>query len=199
MNKIIPFTKDLTFINDIYEITSISLEHNYEVCDNEIKGEFIINGEYSKNLIEEKEPFIFNIPFNAIIDYDFDKDKVKVDIDDFNYKIKDNNILEININLLIDNIYKVKEAPIIIEEQKEVLKEEEKEANEERGEEVTSIFNNFDDKDDKYVTYNVHIFREDDDINKILTEYKITKEELSNYNDLEKINVGTKIIIPSNE
>ena len=27
MKKIIPFTKDLTFINDIYEITSISLEH----------------------------------------------------------------------------------------------------------------------------------------------------------------------------
>ena len=187
MKKIIPFTKDLTFINDIYEITSISLEHNFKADDNEIKGEFIINGEYTKNIIEDKEPFIFNIPFNAIIDYDFDKDKVIVDIDDFNYKIKDNNVLEVNINLLIDNILKKEEI--------EVLEEP---AIDDR-EEVTSIFDNFDDKDDKYVTYNVHIYRENDDLNKILTEYKITKEELSDYNDLEKITIGSKIIIPSNE
>lgn len=197
MKKIIPFTKDLTFINDIYEITSISLEHTFTAEENEIKGEFIINGEYSKNIIEEKEPFIFNIPFNAIIDYDFDKDKVIVDIDDFNYKIKDNNILEINIDLLIDNIVKKeeKEKIKIIEEEPKVLEE----SKEERSEEVTSIFNNFSDKDDKYVTYNVHIYREDDDINKILTEYKLSKEELSNYNDLEKITIGSKIIIPNNE
>ena len=187
MRKIIPITKDLTFINDIYEITSISLEHNYVASDNEIKGEFIINGEYTKNLIEEQEPFIFNIPFNAIIDYDFDRDKIKVDIEDFNYKIKDNNILEININLLIDNIIK-KEEIEVLEEPMELDKEE-----------VTSIFDNFDDKDDKYVTYNVHIYREEDSIDKIMSKYKISKEELSNYNDLEKINIGSKIIIPSNE
>ncbi len=191
MKKIIPFTKDLTFINDIYEINSISLEHSFIADDNEIKGEFIINGEYTKNIIEEKEPFIFNIPFNAIIDYDFDKDKILIDIEDFNYKIKSNNILEVNINLLIDNIVKkdVIEEPEIIEELND---------NDER-EEVTSIFNNFSDKDDKYVTYNVHIYREEDDINKLLNEYKISREELSNYNDLEKITIGSKIIIPSNE
>ena len=191
MKKIIPFTKELTFINDIYEITSISLEHNYIVCENEIKGEFIINGDYTKSIIDEKEPFIFNIPFNAIIDYDFDKDKIRVDIDDFNYNIKDSNILEVNIELVIDNIIKK-------EEKIEVLEEPEIKTSDER-EEVTSIFDNFDDKDDKYVTYNVHIYREDDDINKILNKYKISKEELSNYNDLEKITIGSKIIIPSNE
>lgn len=192
MKKIIPFKKDLVFINNIYEITSISLEHNFKVDDNEIRGEFIINGDYSKNIIEEKEPFIFNIPFSAIIDYDFDKDKIVVDIDDFNYKIKDDNILEININLLIDNI--VKKEKIEDEIVEEVLED-----NEQRGEEVTSIFNNFSDKDDKYVTYNIHIYREDDDLNKIMAKYKISKEELSNYNDLEKITMGSKIIIPNNE
>lgn len=192
MKKIIPFKKDLVFINNIYEITSISLEHNFKVDDNEIRGEFIINGDYSKNIIEEKEPFIFNIPFSAIIDYDFDKDKIVVDIDDFNYKIKDNNILEININLLIDNIVKKEKLEDDIVE--EVLED-----NEQRGEEVTSIFNNFSDKDDKYVTYNIHIYREDDDLNKIMAKYKISKEELSNYNDLEKITIGSKIIIPNNE
>lgn len=190
MKKIIPFTKDLTFINDIYEIVSISLEHSFNVLDNEIKGEFIINGEYTKNIIDEKEPFIFNIPFDAIIDYDFDKDKIVIDIDDFNYSIKDNNILEININLLIDNIIKKEEIEIIPEE-KEVV--------EERTTEVTSIFDNFSDKNDKYVTYNVHIFRENDNLNKIITDYKVSREELLNYNDLDKITIGSKIIIPKNE
>ena len=192
MRKIIPFTKDLTFINDIYEITSISLEHNYIASENEIKGEFIINGDYTKSIIDEKEPFIFNIPFNAIIDYDFDEEKVKVEIDDFNYKIKDNNILEVNINLLIDNILKKEKAEDI-----EII-EDVIEPSDER-EEVTSIFNNFDEKDDKYVTYNVHIYREDDNIDKLLNKYKITKDELSIYNDLEKITIGSKIIIPNNE
>ena len=191
MNKIIPFKKDLTFINDIYEITSISLEHNFVVSENEIKGEFIINGDYTKNIIDDKEPFIFNIPFNAIIDYDFDKDKVKVDIDDFNYKIKENNILEVNINLLIDNIVKKEEQTT---EEVEIINDID-----DNREEVTSIFNNFDEKDDKYVTYNVHIFREEDNIDKVLNKYKISKEELSNYNDLEKITIGSKVIIPSNE
>lgn len=186
MNKIIPFKKELSFMSNIYEISSISLEHNFIVNDNEIKGEFIISGEYLKNIIEDKEPFIFNIPFNAIIDYDFDKEKIKVDIDDFNYKIKDDNILEVNINLLLDNIVKIEEIEKIEDEVPKV-----------RGEEITSIFNNFDDKDDKYVTYNIHIYREDDDINKILSKYKITKEELSEYNDLEKITIGSKIIIPN--
>lgn len=190
MKKIIPFTKELTFLNNIYEITSISLEHNFIASDNEIKGEFIINGEYTKSIIDEKEPFIFNIPFDAIIDYDFDKEKIIVDIDDFNYKIKDNNILEVNINLLIDNIIKKEEV--------EVLEEPVLDNKDER-EEVTSIFDNFDEKDDKYVTYNVHIYREDDDINKLMNKYKISKEELGNYNDLEKITIGSKIIIPSNE
>lgn len=190
MNKIIPFKKELTFITDIYDITSISLEHNYKIKDNEVTGEFIVSGEYVKNLIDEKDPFIFNIPFKTIIDDIYDLTNIKVDIDDFNYNIKETNILEVNINLLIDNLTKKE-----IKEEIEVLEREEIQT----PEEVTSIFNNFSDKDEKYVTYHVHIYRENDDINKILEEYKITKEELLNYNNIENITIGSKLIIPSNE
>lgn len=199
MNKIIPFKKDITFLTDIYDITSISLEHSYELKDNEVNGEFVISGEYIKNLIDEKDPFIYNIPFKTIIDDIYDSSKVKVDIDDFNYNIKDNNVLEVNINLLLDNLIKKE-----FKELEEQPKEKEEEIievldNEERNSEVTSIFNNFDDKDEKYVTYHVHIYRENDDLNKILTNYKITKEELCEYNNLENLTIGSKIIIPSNE
>lgn len=196
MNKIIPFKKDITFLTDIYDITSISLEHSYKVKENEVNGEFVISGEYIKNLIDEKEPFIYNIPFKTIIDDIYDSSKIKVDIDDFNYNIKNNNTLEVNINLLLDNLVK--------KEIKEEIKEPEEDLievldNEDRNSEVTSIFNNFDDKDEKYVTYHVHIYRENDDLNKIMTDYKITKEELCEYNNLDNLTIGSKIIIPSNE
>ena len=192
MNKIIPFKKEITFKTDIYDITSISLEHNYKINDNVVNGEFIINGEYIKNLIDEKDPFIYNIPFKTIIDDIYDTKNIKVDIDDFNYNIKDSNILEININLLIDNLEKKE----IEEETLEIL---DREMPNEINEEVTSIFNNFSDKDEKYVTYHVHIYRENDDLNNILNEYKITKEDLSNYNNLDNLTIGSKLIIPSNE
>ena len=192
MNKIIPFKKEITFKTDIYDITSISLEHNYKINDNVVNGEFIINGEYVKNLIDEKDPFIYNIPFKTIIDDIYDTKNIKVDIDDFNYNIKDSNILEININLLIDNL----ERKEIEEETLEIL---DREMPNEINEEVTSIFNNFSDKDEKYVTYHVHIYRENDDLNNILNEYKITKEDLSNYNNLDNLTIGSKLIIPSNE
>ena len=189
MNKIIPYKKDITFLNDIYEISSISLEHNYSIKDNIVEGEFIISGDYIKNLIDEKEAFIYNIPFKTIIDDIYDSSNIKIDIDDFNYKIKDNNVLEVNINLLLDNLIR-KEEPIIedIPDERDIPSEE-----------VTSIFNNFSDKDEKYTTYHVHIYRENDDLNRIIEEYKITKEDLFNYNDIDNITIGSKLIIPSNE
>lgn len=189
MNKIIPYKKDITFLNDIYEIVSISLEHNYSIKNNIVEGEFIVSGDYVKNLIDEKEAFIYNIPFKTIIDDIYDSSNIKIDIDDFNYKIKDNNILEVNINLLLDNLIR-KEEPII----EDIPIERETPS-----EEVTSIFNNFSDKDEKYTTYHVHIYRENDDLNKLLDEYKITKEDLINYNNIENITIGSKLIIPSNE
>lgn len=191
MNKIIPFKKDISFLNDIYEIISISLEHNYAVNNNNINGEFVISGEYSTDILN-KEPFIYNIPFDIDLDSNYDNEKVKVDIDDFNYLIKSNNILEININLKISNL-------IVKEEIEEVdeIEEIEEEKDERNIEDVKSIFNNFDDKDDKYITYNIHILRENDDLNKIMEDYKISKEELSLYNDLDKITIGSKIIIPN--
>lgn len=50
--------------------------------------------------------------------------------------------------------------------------------------------------DETYVTYYVYIVRESDTIEEILDKYKVTKEDLSSYNDLDSIKVGSKIIIP---
>ena len=61
---------------------------------------------------------------------------------------------------------------------------------------ITTIFNT-DNSDDSYVTYNVYILRNNDNVDTILDKYKITKEELEKYNDLSDLKVGDKLLIPN--
>ena len=207
MKKIIPFSKDILFNTNIYEINSISLEHNLNLkTENELTGEFIISGDYkeSDNSIKE-EPFIFNLPFDINLDNKYEVDNVKLDIDNFEYELINNDTLKINIIISLDgvevmdkkeNIIEVidkVEEPVVEEETKKVFNDTSS------SKEVTSIFDNFDDGNDTYVTYNVHIYREKDDINEIIKKYNTSKEELDEYNDLSNISLGSKIIIPSNE
>ena len=224
MNKIIPFTKDIEFNTNIYEINSISLEQNLKVEDNEITGEFIISGDYkeSDNSIKN-EPFIFNIPFNLELDSRFDSNKSKIDIDNFEYELKNDKTLCVNISISInldekkekerkktkkenteknEDIIEIIDDNIENERKENLFKEEINDITpmiKNENEEVTSIFNNFNQSDEKYITYHVHIYREKDDINEIIKKYNITKEELEEYNDLDKITLGSKIIIPNNE
>lgn len=53
--------------------------------------------------------------------------------------------------------------------------------------------------EDSYATYRVYKIEENDTIDTILTKYKITKEQLADYNDIENIVPGVKLIIPTNE
>ena len=55
------------------------------------------------------------------------------------------------------------------------------------------------DSEEKYVTYRVYKVLETDTLDSILTKYKITKEMLADYNNIESINPGDKLIIPTNE
>lgn len=62
-----------------------------------------------------------------------------------------------------------------------------------------NIFDNID-SGDTYVTYYVYIVKEDDDLDKIMKKFNVSREELSKYNDLSDIHEKVKLIIPnSNE
>lgn len=227
MKKVIPFKKEIVFNTNIYEINSISLEHSLKLNkDNLINGEFIISGDYKENeSVINNEPFIFNLPCNIDLDNKYNSDKLKIEIDDFNYEILNKNTLEVDIMVGIDGVELEKDEEIIdiIDEEigNDILDDAYEEINNERNnfkeeinvneeveeidseeevrnEDTMSIFNNFDEKDDKYVTYHVHIFREEDTIDGIIKLYDVNKEELSEYNDIEKITIGSKIIIPNN-
>ena len=57
------------------------------------------------------------------------------------------------------------------------------------------LFSNLDDTE-TYTTYYVYIVKEDDTIDKILTKYGVSKEDLELYNNISEIKPGDKIIVP---
>lgn len=62
---------------------------------------------------------------------------------------------------------------------------------------IQSIFRVFNDAEETYRAYTVYIMRKNDSINSVLDRYQITKEQLEEYNDLSKIELGSKVIIPT--
>lgn len=58
------------------------------------------------------------------------------------------------------------------------------------------ILNNALNASNTYVTYHIHVVGENDTIDSITNNYKISKEILSEYNDLSNLNIGDKILIP---
>ena len=60
-----------------------------------------------------------------------------------------------------------------------------------------NFFNTDNFSTDTYVTYYVYIVKEDDTIDKIIEKFNVTKEELTNYNDISDIKRGCKLIIPA--
>lgn len=217
MKKNVPFCKDIDFNTNIYEINSISLEHNLKIKENEVTGEFVVSGDYKENEFSfNSEPFIYNIPFNIDLDIKYNTDDIKIDIDDFNYEIINDNTLRINVVLKIDGLTKIeeiKEDNIIdyidsIDEEvtderstfKDTKEEEIKPTEEiDNKENNQLLFNSINFNENNYITYHVHIFREEDNIDNIIKLYNITRDDLSSYNDIENIRLGSKIIIPSNE
>lgn len=214
MKKVIPFKKEIIFENNIAEITSISLEHNLEIKNSSVIGNFDISGSYKMTLTSTiTEDFSYNIPFEIALDERYLLDNAVVDIDDFYYEIVNDRVLSINIEVGIDKLEEIEmedKMPNIIEESKafEELNREEssnienniQETEEKRCiEEENPISNVFTSVSDieTYKSYTVYIVRENDTIENILTKYSITKEELEMYNNLEELKIGDKLIIPN--
>ncbi len=107
-------------------------------------------------------------------------------------------INERNDDLMNDNVNlsDKKEDTLIREEDVKASKKDEERESDITNKIETGLF----DKEEKYITYKVHIVRDAETIDEITTKYNVSKEELEKYNDLNNIVLGTKIIIPiSNE
>jgi len=226
MKKIISFEKKLEFPSMVGEITSISLEHTLEFkSPTLIEGAFLISGTYKlteASCIEDN--FNFKVPTEIMLTENIDVTTGKITVDDFFYEIEDEENLVCHIDILVEGLEEIliEEPPLEeVERQVEEIREcdgdinkeieiphqkEQEEKTEppveelrEEVEEEQSLFSNLKDDEDTFTTYSIYIIRQDETIQTVLDKYKITKEELEEYNDLSNITEGSKIIIPVND
>ena len=219
MKQIIPFTKNITFKSKIGELTSISLDNDLTLKGEDIiTGNFYINGTYKMDgTILNPEKYSYKIPVEIAISDDYDTFDSTIDIDDFEYEVEDDT-LKIKILVAIDNLVKKEKRK---QEYIEDLDKEEKETNEEIidkiDKELKQEINNTEEVEnnrketktflekkeeiknekDEFLTYSIYIVKEEDTINKIKEKYNVTEEVLKDYNTLEDLKPGMKLIIPS--
>ena len=107
--------------------------------------------------------------------------------------LEDLNSFEDNDALPSLNDVTVKEEmPVMAEDDVTVLQEDTTDSNQV----MNSIFESFANTDETYATYSVYILREDDNLEEVIAKYKTNREILAEYNDLDNLKVGSKLIIP---
>ena len=96
---------------------------------------------------------------------------------------------------LEEKLPSLEEVPVMKEEEK-VTEPTMKEDNSNK-QVMDSIFSAFANTEETYSTYSVYILREDDNLEEVIAKYNTNREVLSEYNDLDNLKVGSKLIIPT--
>ena len=117
MKIIIPFKKEVVFKDNISEITSISLEHELNISDYLVKGNFLITGEYKVSSASNTVlPFNLDLPIALSVEDRYDTNKAVCDIDDFYYEIINDRKLSISIDISVDKLSeKITESDKVID------------------------------------------------------------------------------------
>lgn len=228
MNQKIEFKKDCMLKTYVSSITDISLTHDYKILDDTIEGYFDVTGSYKVTMSSvETESFMFTIPFTIALSSLIDKDTIDLKLSDFNYSVEkdvlhlkmflDMDYQEIEIkedtedNEEIDNMINDlmdKESTTDIKSPSEfhnevmldnVLDSKEEVSTKEKVSEknFNTIFNEV--KESNFSKYKVYIMRSEDTLESILVKYNVTMDEIKEYNDIDNINTGSKIVIPYNK
>ena len=123
MKSIVPYTKDIKFANKVAEICSISLEHEINIKDTEIEGNFIISGEYKTHKVSvNKDDFSFELPFNVDVTDNIVKDSIEFEVTDFTYELLGEDLLRVEIEFCVtaEEKKEIEEEIEMIEEVEEV-------------------------------------------------------------------------------
>lgn len=220
MKKIIPFVKDIPFDTMIGEITDIEVTHDLKINNNIVDGSFIVNGKYKMTDASQlEEEFNYNLPFTINIDDKYNLNESNIRINDFYFEIVNEDILRINVELELDNMLENKcseESEIDrCYDSDENVKEDydsakldsfndvitplevsEKDNNSKNSLNMADLFSLMNEEEDTFSTYYVYVVKENDTLDSIISKYKISKEDLLMYNNLDDIKNGAKLIIP---
>jgi len=102
MNETYVIDREFLFKTNIHEITSISIEHNYDIVGSNVEGEFDVSGDYRLHEISiNKEDFSFKIPFTHLIKDNVNLDTIDVEITDFSYEFKNQDELKVHVEYTV--------------------------------------------------------------------------------------------------
>lgn len=228
MKELVNFNGELEFRNNIFEISSISLESEYDVCPDKINGVFLVSGSYRGHEISlNQETFNKKLPFEYVFKDKMVEDTVSLEVKDFTYEIDQN-----KVNVSIE--YEIKGEKMIFEDEREFDKfledhevevvdlTDEKDDEEEREEEKikepveevkedrtmeeekevrkkvndSEIIDTLKDGENTYITYHIHVCDESDTLEYLANKYKISIDIIKDYNSIDNISAGMKLIIP---
>lgn len=220
----IPFESKIDFKTNISEIIKMSLEHDYNVNDNVVLGNFYVSGEYKTHAVSiNKEDFNYTLPFKVELREDIEKDSLEFNIEDFTYEIENNNILKVNIEYSIKAELKEKEEIFERVDESKLESElayidsfldniEDNDNEEEEKIEIeivddkedidrdtkkeNMVIDSVKDSEEVYVTYHIHIVKENETLESICKLYNISSNLLMEYNDIENMNTLDKLVIP---
>lgn len=220
MKELVNFNGELEFRNNIFEISSISLESEYEVCPDKISGVFLVSGSYRGHEISlNQETFNKKLPFEYSFKDKMIEDTVSLEVKDFTYEI-DQNKVSINIEYEIkgekmifederefDKFLEDHEVEVVDltdeqdDEKKEIEEKIEEPVEEEKEEERkktndSEIIDTLKDGENTYITYHIHVCDESDTLEYLANKYKISIDIIKDYNSIDNISAGMKLIIP---
>ncbi len=217
MKSIVPYTKEIEFKTKIAEICSISLEHELNINEEQIEGNFIVSGEYKSHEVSvNKEAFSYKLPFTLEVTENVIKNSIDFEITDFTYEVVADSKLQVNIEFCVtaeemEIVEDIVEEPVaedmeeidlekeeiresVLEEINTLFPEEEEERLEDESENI--ILNSMQEKETEFATYHIHIVKTEDSIESICAMYNIDVNTLKEYNNVESVNIGDKLVIP---
>ena len=212
MNQILEFKKDCIMKTYVEEITNITLTHDYKVLDDTVEGYFDVSGSYkmSKSSVQTEE-FMFTIPFTIALSSLIDKSSIDLKIHDFKYTLE-KDVMHLNMSLEMnyeelakeneeekkeedENMEQIIDEMIDNNSIEEKINNNEEIKKEDTTKEINSILNTFSD-DKEFYSYKVYIMRSEDTLESVAIKYNVSLNDLKEYNNIENISVGDKIIIP---
>ena len=171
MKIIIPFKKEVVFKDNISEITSISLEHQLNISDYLVKGNFLITGEYKVSSASNTVlPFNLDLPIALSVEDRYDTNKAVCDIDDFYYEIINDRKLSISIDISVDKL-----------SEKEIAETDK----------VIEVLDNNEDSNNRCIDMEDDIIT--DNVVETLETKKEVKEEISEVKDTNREGLDKKI------
>lgn len=177
----IPFSIALSSLIDKSSINLTINDFNYSVEKDILHLKMALNMDYEE--IKIPEPILET---EEEIEEEEGMDTVDEILESIPDIIEENEETVFHNELMIDD----KNEEVIVQEN-EISIEEKKETEAS----IQNIISNMS-NDESYYKYKVYIMREEDTIESVAIKYNVSLDDLRQYNDIENINIGDKIVVP---